>query len=138
MNILMLLLFLLWLACCYLVVRFVLRTGGTTKIGHVAHWFGGTFTIIGLAVGLTVIFAQVDANFGTRANVYVFTHQPKRNEAPLLQRHIRDDLVTIYRRGSINTTARLDGDQLLIDEDQTIGISLWWMLWDKKFTTSHL
>lgn len=135
MNILTLLLFLLWLACGVLVVRFILRTGGYTILGRVAHWFGGAFVMIGLGIGLAIIFAQVNTDFGARTNVYVLTHQPMLGDSvPLLERHQQDDRVTVYRRGSVNPSARLVGDQLTIDEQQTVRISFWWMLWDTKFT----
>lgn len=135
MDISIFLLFLIWLASGVLVVRFVLRTGGTTEIGRVAHWFGGAFVMIGLGIGLAIIFARIDLDFGARANVYVLTHLPKlENSVPLLERHQQDDRVTVYRRGSVNPSARLAGNQLTIDEQQTVRISLWWMLWDTKFT----
>lgn len=138
MDIITLLLFLIWLSCGVLVVRFVLNTGGT-KVGKVAHWFGGAFVMIGLAVGLVLVFAALDRDFGTRANVYLLTH-PLRPGAslPMLQDHAQDDLVTVYRRGSVNTAATLDGDRLVIDEQQTVRTSLWWMLWDDKYPSQGL
>lgn len=139
MNIISLLLFLIWLALSYLVVRFVLRTGGVSKIGHIAHWFGGLFTIIGLAVGMVWIFAQLDGNFGARVKVYLLTHDVRPGKDILLiERHSDDELVTVYRPGSINSTTRLDGGQLNLDEHKTIRTSLWWMLWDTKFSSPKL
>jgi hypothetical protein len=135
MDIITFLLFLLWLACGVLVVRFVIRTGGT-RIGKVAHWFGGVFVMFGLAVGMVLVFARLNQNFGTRVNVYLLTHQLRPGTSlPLIQNHTQDDLVTVYRRGSINTAATLDGDRLVIDEQQTVCTSLWWMLWSKTYTT---
>lgn len=133
MDIIPFLIFLIWLACGVLVVRFVLRTGGT-KVGRVAHWFGGLFVMLGLAVGMVWILAQLSEDFGTRANIYVLTHQVRSGDAwPLIERHTQDDLVTVYRRGSVNTSARLDGSQLMIDEHQTVRTSLWWMLWNADY-----
>lgn len=134
MNIISFLLFLIWLACGVLVYRFVRRTGGFSEVGKVAHWFGGFFTIIGLAFGLVWIYAVTNANFGTKANVYMVTHQLRPGVTiPLIQHHQQNDAVTVYRRGSVNTTARLEGTQLVIDERQTVHTSFWWMLWDTKF-----
>ncbi len=136
MNFITFLILIIWLASGYLVVRFVRRTGGTTKIGHVAHWFGGAFVMIGLAIGMTWIFAHLDASFGARANVYVLTHQLRPGDtAPLIQRHESGNIVTVYRRGSVNPAASLVDGQLNIDERQTIRTSLWWMLWDTKYST---
>ncbi len=86
--------------------------------------------MLGLAIGMVWTFAQLDGNFGGRVNVYVLTHQVRPGQStPLIQRHSQDDLVTAYRRGSVNTVARLDHGQLTIDERRTIRTSLWWLLW---------
>lgn len=134
MNSITLLFFLLWLAAGVLVVRFVLRTGGT-RFGKPAHWFGGFFTMIGLAIGLTWIFAQIDSKFGTHVNVYVLTHQIRPGDTvQLIERPERGNPVTVYRRGSMNTTATIEGDRLIIDERQTVRTSVWWVLFDSKYT----
>lgn len=137
MNILTLLILLLWFACGVLVVRFVWRTGGYSKLGHIAHWFGGVFVMLGLAVGLIWGFSHIDADFGVHANVYVLTHQLRSDKKALIEQHTTDNQVTVYRPGSVNTVARMDGRRLIINESKTTRTSLWWMLWDTKYTSSN-
>lgn len=137
MNIITLLIFLIWLTCGFFVVRFVLRTGGFTVIGRIAHWFGGTFVMIVLAIGMTWIYAGVDHDFGARAKAYALTHQLRLGESrPLIQQHDQGEFVTVYRPGSVNTQATIIGDALQINEQQTVRTSWWWMLWDTKFVST--
>jgi hypothetical protein len=135
MNIVTLLFFLIWLGCGFLVVRFVVRTGGFTLIGRIAHWFGAAFVMIGLAIGMTWICAGIDHDFGARANAYVLTHQLRLGRTPQnIQLHSHDQLVTVYRPGSVNTQATIVQGNIELDERHTVRTSLWWMLWDTKFT----
>lgn len=91
--------------------------------------------MIGLAIGMAWIFSQLDHAFGARVNAYVLTHQISSQDVrPLIERHATDQRVTLYRPGSINPQVSVDGTQLVIDEQQTIHTSLWWMLWDTKFS----
>jgi hypothetical protein len=137
-NIITLLLFLIWSGCGLLVVRFVMKTGGFTLAGRIAHWFGGTFVMIGLAIGMTWIYAGVDHDFGARANAYVLTHQLRLGDPrPVLQQNQHDNFVTVYRPGSVNTKGSIVNGQLQIDESVTVRTSLWWMLWDTKFLAQN-
>lgn len=132
MSVVTLLMVALWLAGGVLVFRFVKRTGGYSEVGRVAHWFGGAFVMIGLALGLTWIHAQIDHDFGNRANVYVLTHQIRPGDnSEIIRRNISGTTVTVFRRGTINTATLLNDAQLTIDESTTIRTSLWWMLWGK-------
>jgi len=132
MDVITLLISLMWAACGVLVVDFVVKTGGT-KVGKVAHWFGGAFVMFGFAVALILMYANVSVSFGSRVNAYLLTHQLRsESSSTLVQDHAYGTAVTVYRRGSVNTTATRDGDQLVIDERETIRTSLWWMLWNSS------
>lgn len=94
--------------------------------------------MIGLAIGMTWIYAGVDNDFGSRANAYVLTHQLRLGDPrPVLQQNQNDDFVTIYRSGSVNTKGKIVDGQLQIDENATVRTSLWWMLWDTKFLAQN-
>ena len=73
MDIFLILIFLLWLVAGVLVVRFVMRTGGT-KIGRVAHVFGGLFTMIGIGVILIYIYASASHGFAIKVNDFILAH----------------------------------------------------------------
>jgi len=138
MDIISLLLSLIWLACGVLVVNFVLKTGGT-KVGKVAHWFGGTFVMFGFAVALILIYANLSESFGNKVNAYVLTHRLRPGiSLPLVQDHVHDGLVTVYRSGSVNTAATRNGDRLVIDEHKTVRTSLRWMLWNSSCVSKDL
>lgn len=135
MDVITLLIFLMWAACGVLVVNFVVKTGGT-KVGKVAHWFGGAFVMFGFAVALILIYANLSVSFGSKVNAYLLTHQLRSGSPSMLvQDHAQGTSVTVYRRGSVNTTAARDGDRLIIDEHKTIRTSLWWMLWNTSYTS---
>lgn len=145
------LIFLLWLAGSVLVVRFVRRTGGT-KIGKVAHWFGGACVMIGFAVVLVFIYANLSPTFGGKLNTYFVTHlvkdrsslsgqgQPEYVLVPLtVQTQAGTSIVnqfrspgrpvTVFRPGVVNTEATISGDRLNLNPSRDIRTSLWWMLW---------
>lgn len=137
MNVVTLCLVLIWFVCGYFVVKFVHRTGGHTIVGRIAHWFGGTFVMIVLAIGITWIYAGVDHQFGARAHSYILTHQLRIGDTrPLIQQHDGDDFVTVYRPGSVNMSAVIENGQIRIDETKTIRTSWWWVLWNTSFTIS--
>ncbi len=133
MDLITFLLLLIWLACGVLVVRFVVKTGGT-KVGAVAHWFGGAFVMFGIAIALIVIYANMSTTFGGKVDAYLQTHRLHADTSlPLVEDHVQDGYITVYRRGTINTVAtRVDG-RLVIDEHQTVRTSLWWMLWSSDY-----
>lgn len=133
MNIISFLLFFLWLACGVLVANFVVHITGTT-FGKVAHYFGGAFVMLGLAMGILWVDALASPMFSAHVNAYVLMHQFRSSQArPLIQPHPSDSFVTVYRPGVINTTATWHDSHLTIDHRQNIRTSWWWMLSDTKY-----
>lgn len=136
MDIITLFLALIWLAVGVLVVQFVIKTGGT-KVGVVAHWFGGIFVMFGLAIALIFIYANLSVEFGEKFNVYMATHMVKQeNTGTVVRLPTTGNTVTVYRHASLNRQAMLVNGTLLIDETKTVHTSLWWMLWDDSYATT--
>lgn len=127
MNPLILISLLIWVAAGFFVVQFVRRTGGTTVIGRIAHWFGGAFVMFGLAVGLLYLSATLHADFATRLNDYLISHQLSSAAAyPLVATD--GSQVTVYRQSSVNRQARMEDGRVVIDESRTVATSLGWMI----------
>lgn len=134
MNVITLGLVLLWLGAGVLVVSFVYRTGGTTVIGRIAHWFGGTFVMVVLGVGVLWTYAGLDENFGARVKTYLLTHQFEIGQTqPMFERAPDGDTFVMYRPGRVTTGTTFAGPEVVVDETKTIRTSWWWMLWDTQF-----
>lgn len=158
MDIITFLLFLVWLCCGVLIVRFVLNTGGT-KVGKVAHWFGGAFTMFGLAVALVLLYASFSVDFGGKVNAYLLTHLFRDQSAAAKSANVEHAVipvsletqngiaavselqnpaasVTVFRHGLASADAFLNDSQLDLSNATNIRTSIWWMLW--KNNTSSL